>query len=222
MPQPAQAALAAHRAHAPRHWLRAVADRWSAKRIAPVVAATSDTPDGDLPGPGLEDGAAPDDAFGWGESGRRRRVSAKHSPHGRVVPPRSAWRRWVNLAVAVVIVVAAVIEVRLYVVPASDGAGPADAVVVLGGQEYKARLATADVMLAKFPGSVVVVSIPGGIQCPPQPPGASAILCFSPDPSTTQGEARMASKLAAKYGWKTMEVVTTADQVWRAKLRFSR
>ena len=138
------------------------------------------------------------------------------------MPPRSAWRRWVNLAVAVVIVVAAVIEVRLYVVPASDGAGPADAVVVLGGQEYKARLATADVMLAKFPGSVVVVSIPGGIQCPPQPPGASAILCFSPDPSTTQGEARMAAKLAAKYGWKTMEVVTTADQVWRAKLRFSR
>lgn len=138
------------------------------------------------------------------------------------MPPRSAWRRLVNLAVAVVIVVAAVIEVRLYVVPASDGPGPADAVVVLGGQEYKARLATADVMLAKFPGSVVVVSIPGGIQCPSQPPGASAILCFSPDPSTTQGEARMASKLAAKYGWKTMEVVTTADQVWRAKLRFSR
>ena len=138
------------------------------------------------------------------------------------MPPRSAWRRWLNLAVALVIVVTAVVEVRLYVVPASDGAGPVDAVVVLGGQEYKARLQTADVMLAKFPGSVVVVSIPGGIACPPQPAGASAILCFSPSPSTTQGEARTASKLAAKYGWKSMEVVTTADQVWRARLRFAR
>jgi len=137
------------------------------------------------------------------------------------MPPRSARRRWL-IAVALVIVVVAVIEVRLYVVPASDGAGPADAVVVLGGQEYEARLQTADAMLAKYPGSVVVVSIPGGITCPPQPPGASAILCFSPNPSSTQGEARTASKLAVKYGWKTMEVVTSADQVWRARLRFSR
>lgn len=139
-----------------------------------------------------------------------------------MIPPRSPRRRWLNIVVALLIVAAAVVEVRLYVVPASDGARPADAVVVLGGQEYKARLQTADVMLKKFPGSVVVVSIPGGIACPAQPPGASAILCFSPNPSTTQGEARTASKLAAKYGWKSIEVVTTADQVWRARLRFSR
>ncbi|HEY0870743.1 MAG TPA: hypothetical protein VGD55_10125 [Acidothermaceae bacterium] len=139
-----------------------------------------------------------------------------------MIPPRSTRQRWFNSIVAVVIVIAAVIEIRLYVVPASDGARSADAVVVLGGQEYQARLRTADAMLNKYPGSVVVVSIPDGITCPPQPPGASAILCFSPNPSTTQGEARTAAKLAAKYGWKTMEVVTTADQVWRARLRFSR
>jgi hypothetical protein len=121
-----------------------------------------------------------------------------------------------------VVLAAGIVSIRLYVVPASDGAGPADAVVVLGGQEYKARLQTADVMLKRFPGSVVVVSIPSGIACPPQPPGASAILCFSPNPSTTQGEARTAAKLATQYGWKSIEVVTTADQVWRARLRFSR
>jgi hypothetical protein len=138
------------------------------------------------------------------------------------MPPRSVRRRWLNIVVAVLVVAAAIIEIRLYVVPASNGAGPADAVVVLGGQEYKARLQTADVMLKKFPGSVVVVSIPGGIPCPAQPPGASAILCFTPNPSTTQGEARTAAKLAVKYGWKSIEVVTTADQVWRARLRFSR
>jgi hypothetical protein len=138
------------------------------------------------------------------------------------VLPRPAWRRWLSLVVVLLVVAAAVVEVRLYVVPASDGAGPTDAVVVLGGQEYEARLQTADVMLKNFPGSVVVVSIPGGIPCPPQPPGASEILCFSPNPSTTQGEARTTAKLAAKYNWKSIEVVTTADQVWRARLRFSR
>jgi hypothetical protein len=166
--------------------------------------------------------ATDEDGSAYDESGRRRRISAKHSPYGRVIPPRSRRQRWFNIAVAVVIVIAGLVSVRLYVVPASGSAGPADAVVVLGGQEYKARLQTADVMLKKYPGSVVVVSIPGGIACPAQPPGASAILCFSPNPSTTQGEARTAAKLAAKYGWKSMEVVTTADQVWRARLRFSR
>ena len=136
--------------------------------------------------------------------------------------PRSPQRRWISLLVAVVVVAGAIISFRLYIVPASDGARPADAVVVLGGQETKARLQTADVMLKKFPGSVVVVSIPGGTACPQQPPGASAIICVSPNPTTTQGEARTAAELAAKYGWKSMEVVTTADQVWRARLRFSR
>lgn len=138
------------------------------------------------------------------------------------MPPRSIRRRWLNIVAAVVVVAVAIVEIRLYVVPASDGARPADAVVVLGGQAYQARLQTADQMLKKYPGSVVVVSIPGGIPCPPQPAGATAILCFSPNPSTTQGEARTAAKLAAQYGWKSMEVVTTADQVWRARLRFSR
>ena len=138
------------------------------------------------------------------------------------MPPRSVRQRWFSIVVVVLVVAAAIISIRLYVVPASDGAGPADAVVVLGGQENNARLQTSDVMLKKFPGSVVVVSIPGGTACPPRPPGASAILCVSPNPSTTQGEARTAAKLAVKYGWKSIEVVTTADQVWRARLRFSR
>ena len=139
-----------------------------------------------------------------------------------MIPPRSVRRRWLNIVIAVLVVAAGLIEIRLYVVPASDGPRPADAVVVLGGQEYKARLQTADVMLKQFPGSVVVVSIPGGIPCPAQPPGASGILCFSPSPSTTQGEARTATKLATQHGWKSIEVVTTADQIWRARLRFSR
>lgn len=139
-----------------------------------------------------------------------------------MIPPRSVRRRWLNIVVAVLVVAAGLVEIRLYVVPASDGARPADAVVVLGGQAYQDRLRTADAMLKKYPGSVVVVSIPSGIPCPTQPPGASAILCFSPNPSTTQGEARTAAKLATQYGWKSMEVVTTADQVWRARLRFSR
>jgi uncharacterized SAM-binding protein YcdF (DUF218 family) len=138
------------------------------------------------------------------------------------MPPRSARQRWFNIVVALLVVAAGIVSTRLYVVPTSDGARAADAVVVLGGQEFVDRLKTAHAMLKKFPGSVIVVSVPGGTTCPPKPAGATAILCVSPTPSTTQGEARSATQLGHKYGWKSIEVVTTADQVWRARLRFSR
>ena len=52
--------------------------------------------------------------------------------------------------------------------------------------------------------------------------GQAQVICFQPDPDTTQGEARGASQLARQYGWKSMVLVTTQDQVWRAHLRFQR
>ncbi len=77
-------------------------------------------------------------------------------------------------------------------------------------------------LLREYPGAVEVVSTPGRQRCPHPYPGASDIICFRPDPTTTQGEARATAALAAQYGWKHITVVTTADQVWRARLRFSR
>src|SRR5450755_1209984 len=148
MPQPAEAVMAAHRAYGAGRWFGALADRRAAKGVAPVMAAEDIAP---------EDDSAHHHRSASRESRRRRGVFAKHSPHGRVMPPRSVRRRWLNIVVAVLVVVAALIEIRLYVVPASDGARPADAVVVLGGQAYQARLQAADAMLKKYPGSVVVV-----------------------------------------------------------------
>lgn len=136
--------------------------------------------------------------------------------------PMQTRHRIAAIAVAVVFVAIAVFEVRLYVVPTSNRRGPTDAVVVLGGGTFIDRLRSAGALLREYPGAVEVVSTPGRQGCPYPYPGASDIICFRPEPATTQGEARATAALAAKYGWKHITIVTTADQVWRARLRFSR
>jgi uncharacterized SAM-binding protein YcdF (DUF218 family) len=52
--------------------------------------------------------------------------------------------------------------------------------------------------------------------------GPATVICFHPDPDTTQGEAEGASQIAREHGWKSMVLVTSRDQVWRAHLRFER
>ena len=44
-------------------------------------------------------------------------------------------------------------------------------------------------------GSSNAVSTPGTRGCPPRPSTASRVLCFRPEPSTTQGEAQAAARL---------------------------
>lgn len=131
--------------------------------------------------------------------------------------------RLLTSLVLIIIVAIGALDVRLFVVPPADKATRTDAVVVLGGDTFMTRLHAAFELVAHHPGAVLVVSTPGENPCPDDvPPGATSIICFRPEPSTTQGEAREAAKLAAQYGWTSMTVVTTADQVWRARLRFSR
>ena len=142
---------------------------------------------------------------------------------GAATPRRSRRRLIIATAVTVVYLVVAAVEVRLFIVPTSDHAGPTDAVVVLGGHTYITRFRAANRLIAENPGAAEVVSTPNNVSCPSyHAPQASAYICFRPEPSTTQGEARAVAKLAAQYGWTSITVVTTADQVWRARLRFSR
>jgi hypothetical protein len=49
---------------------------------------------------------------------------------------------------------------------------------------------------------------------------AATVLCFRPDPDTTQGEAEDTARLAKQYVFRSIVLVTTPDQTWRAKLRF--
>lgn len=141
---------------------------------------------------------------------------------GAATPQRSRWQRLVAAAVVVIVLIGAGVVGRLFVVPSSNRPASADAFVVLGGPTYIDRLRTGAHLVDTYPNAVLVVSTPGDTPCPGFPRFTQQVICFRPDPTTTQGEARATAALAAEYGWKKITVVTTADQVWRARLRFSR
>lgn len=130
--------------------------------------------------------------------------------------------RILSTLVAVLVIAVAVVDVRLFVVPVSDAAQPTDAFVVLGGDTFTIRLDAAIGLVRQQPGASLVVSTPGRTRCPFFLRFSTRVICFRPDPSTTQGEARATAALAKEHGWTSITVVTTADQVWRARLRFSR
>ena len=47
---------------------------------------------------------------------------------------------------------------------------------------------------------------------------AYQVICFQPEPRTTQGEAREIARLAGQHGWKSIIVVTSKYHISRARL----
>jgi hypothetical protein len=48
------------------------------------------------------------------------------------------------------------------------------------------------------------------------------VICFDPSPSTTKGEAEFAGRLAKKYHWHSVALVTITPQDSRGRLRVER
>jgi uncharacterized SAM-binding protein YcdF (DUF218 family) len=60
-----------------------------------------------------------------------------------------------------------------------------------------------------------------GSICAPKIPDVR-VTCFEPNPATTRGEAEFAARLAMRYHWRSIALVTTAPQDTRARLRMRR
>jgi uncharacterized SAM-binding protein YcdF (DUF218 family) len=134
-------------------------------------------------------------------------------------------RRARRLVLALLLVVAAVLVVltyRLFVFPPTDQPGRADAVVVFaGGDGERLRLVRDGV------APVLVISDggqPGSSRarvCRDRPAGLR-LVCVSPDPATTRGEARRFASLAEREGWRSLVLVTSTYHVRRASLLLGR
>jgi uncharacterized SAM-binding protein YcdF (DUF218 family) len=111
----------------------------------------------------------------------------------------------------------------LFVFPGTGMPQRVDAIVVLGGSGNRLDLGLQLAREGRAPYLVLSLGLPW---IPPglcqQDVGPAQVICFVPDPDTTQGEARGASRIARQHGWTSMVLVTTRDQVWRAHLRFER
>jgi uncharacterized SAM-binding protein YcdF (DUF218 family) len=115
------------------------------------------------------------------------------------------------------------VTARLFVFPATGMPARVDAIVVLGGQGSRLDLGMS--LAAADRSSFLLLSeglpwIRPGL-CG-EHSGSVTIICFQPVPDTTQGEAEYAARLAKQHNWHSLALVTTPDQVWRAKLRFQR
>jgi uncharacterized SAM-binding protein YcdF (DUF218 family) len=115
------------------------------------------------------------------------------------------------------------VSALLFVFPTTGMPARVDAIVVLGGDGDRLDLG---IQLAREDKASYLVLSLGLPWVPPNicrgHVGPAKVICFHPDPATTQGEAEGASKIAKKYGWTSLVLVTTQDQVWRAHLRFQR
>jgi uncharacterized SAM-binding protein YcdF (DUF218 family) len=132
---------------------------------------------------------------------------------GRIPP-----RRKILLGLLVALLIFAAATIRLFLLPARDDPRHVDAVVVLGGSGN--RVGTGEKLVREGYSSTLLLSLYSPKDCPAIP--GVRVLCFRPDPYTTQGEARYLSAAARKYGWKQVIVVSTTEQNTRARLRIKR
>jgi hypothetical protein len=149
------------------------------------------------------------------------RVSASLS-----CPARPRRRRLRYLLVALVLAgsVFCAVTARLFIWPVSGMPARVDAIVMLNGPGD--RLNTALSLAWEHRARVVVISRGStywgrGSICAPAIPRVR-VICFDPEPDTTQGEAEFAGRLASQYHWQSIAVVAIAPQDAVARIRLSR
>src|SRR4051794_3429424 len=115
----------------------------------------------------------------------------------------------------------------LFVWPRQDEAKPADAVVVLSG-DRKHRLAKGLELMRQNVADTLVISdgrAPGWVAanrlCDRGGDGFR-VVCFTPDPYSTRGEAEGVARMARRRGWSRVAVVTSTFHVFRARMLFER
>jgi hypothetical protein len=127
-----------------------------------------------------------------------------------------------GLAIAALIVVFCAVTARLFIWPAVGMPTRVGAIVMLAGPGD--RLSLAMRLAREHRADTLVVS--RGYEgysgpCPSRVPGVR-LICFDPSPPTTRGEAEFVGRLAKRYGWKTVALVTATPQDSRARIRMER
>jgi uncharacterized SAM-binding protein YcdF (DUF218 family) len=139
-------------------------------------------------------------------------------------PAATTWRRKLAVVVVLALVVFGVATVRLFVSPdLTPLPAHADAIIELAGPGNR-DATTMELVRAGRAPVVAQSTVPaeaGTHKCLPPVDGVE-VLCFTPDPGTTRGEARYIGEIAAQRHWQSVIIVTTPDHALRAQLRVSR
>lgn len=139
---------------------------------------------------------------------------------------RNLPKRWRITAKAAVFILTGfvVLTARLFVWPEQGMPAHVDAIAMLNGPG--SRLNTILRLGWEHRAPVLVISRGSpywahGSICAPKIPHVT-VICFGPDPATTQGETEFVGRLARHYHWRSITLVTTRPQDTRARLRMER
>jgi len=122
-----------------------------------------------------------------------------------------------------VIAVFAAVTARVFIWPVVQPLPEhADAIIELGGPGEADRDRVALKLAREHRAPLLIQSTRRGDTACLPPVGGVSVECFYADPNTTRGEARHIGLEAAKRHWRSVILVTTPDQIWRADLRVSR
>jgi hypothetical protein len=114
------------------------------------------------------------------------------------------------------------VTARLFVWPALGMPARVSAIVLLAGPGDRLPVAKRLAREHRAPLLVISQGQHGyGGQCPPPTPGVK-LICFDPYPGNTRGEAEFAGRLAKKYHWTSVVLVTTRAQDTRARILVGR
>jgi uncharacterized SAM-binding protein YcdF (DUF218 family) len=126
------------------------------------------------------------------------------------------------IAALAVLILFGAATARLFVWPAQGMPAHVSAIVMLAGPGDRLPAALRLARARRAPMLVISRGHEGyGGPCPARPPHVN-LICFEPDPATTQGEAEVVGRLARHYHWQSVALVTTGAQDTRARLRVSR
>lgn len=168
-------------------------------------------------------------------SGTGPPIQRKVNPAGWDADPQKVEqkKRIRRIATATIVAVAALVFLlltnRWFLSPAvAANPIPADAIIVLaGGGDRTSKGAE---LAAKGLAPVIVYADPGrdtgsvtaNRYCNGRESLPVEIICVDPQPAKTQGEARAAMTLAEQRGWENLIVVSSTDQVTRARRLLNR
>ncbi len=134
--------------------------------------------------------------------------------------PRWIRRHRVLVGVAACVVAAFLtLTAVLFVFPATNPPARVDAVVVLGGAGD--RLGRGLALVREGYAPLLLVSDHQEAPCPPDTRHYQ-VVCFNPNPATTQGEAEEVGRLASAHHWSRLLVVSSIPQTTRARVRIDR
>ena len=131
-------------------------------------------------------------------------------------------RRRVLAGLVVVLMVFALVSARLFVWPAQGMPPRVSAILMLAGPGDRLPVALRLARQGRAPMLVISRGWQGyGGPCPQAVPHVE-LICFNPDPGNTRGEAEAAGRLARKYHWQSVVLVTSTGQDTRARIMVGR